>query len=154
MEAREEFKFVEIKGRNFRIGKYNALSGALIMSKVLAIISPIFKKMDFSKLIDAPDLDLTKIDVVSILAELGNIDENDFEYVQKKSLQAACEMLPAGPTQVLDKNGKFGVIGLETDTATVLALTVHTVMWNFQGFFEGSPLASMLGGLLTTSQPN
>jgi hypothetical protein len=151
-EIRASYKKIEINGRTFRIGKYNALTGAIILAKAMGIIAPLFKSLDLGKLKDTTEFDLSAIDLPGILSELTNLSEKDFMYVQERSLQVVNELLPGGYTQVLDKNGNFGVLGLDTDVATVLALTVHTVVFNVQGFFQGSPLASLLGGLSTTTQ--
>lgn len=153
-EIRENYKDVEINGRTFRVGKYSALTGAFILAKVTGILAPLFKKVDLNKLKDMTELDLGLLDIPGMLAELTNLNEKDFIYVQERSLQVVSEVLPGGLTPVMDKNGNFGAIGLETDISTVLALTVHVVIFNTKGFFQGSPLASLLGGLSITSPPS
>ena len=152
----ESYKDVTIGERRFRIRKLDARTGGFILFKVAGILAPLVQKIDFGKLKDVKnpeEVDLNDFDLGGILAELGNIPESDFNYLQEKCLRVTYELLPAGETAVLNADGTFGVIGLEHDTMTVLALTVHALIFNLKGFFSGSPLASMAGGLLSTFRP-
>lgn len=154
MKPIETHKDVEIGGRTFRIKKFDALTGSFMLIKITGMLAPLFKNMDIGKLKDVKDVSEVSpdaFDISGIMAEIGNLSEQDFKYVQEKCLRVCSEVLPAGLSPVLNPNGSFGVIGIEEDTMTVLALTVHTLIFNVKGFFSGSPLASMLGGLLTSS---
>lgn len=153
MNPTENFKDVEINGRTFRIRKFDARTGSFMLLKITGLLAPLFKNLDLSKLKEAKDASEVKLEALNIpglMSELGNLSEKDFEYVQGKCLQVCSELLPAGPTPVLNSNGTFGVAGIEDDTMTVLALTAHTLIFNVKGFFSGSPLASLVGGLLNT----
>jgi hypothetical protein len=111
--------------------------------------------VDMSKLKDTKDVsgvDTQAFNIPGIMAALGSLSESDFNYVQEKSLDVCSEVLLSGLTPVRNSNGSFGVIGLEEDTMAVMALTVHALIFNVKGFFQGSPLASIVGGLLNTSQ--
>jgi len=124
------------------------------MIKITGLLAPLFKNIDLGKFKDvkeASDVKLDAFNISGIMTELGSLSEKDFNYVQDKCLQVCSEVLPAGMTPILNSNGSFGVLGLEEDTMTVLALTAHTLIFNVKGFFSASPLASLLGGLLTTS---
>ncbi|MFC3768361.1 phage tail assembly chaperone [Paenibacillus sp. GCM10012303] len=154
MKPAESYKDVEINGRTFRIRKFDALTGSFMLVKVTGLIAPLFKNVDISKLKEvgeASEIDLGAFNVSGMIAEIGNLSESDFRYVQEKCLQVCGELLPAGVAPILNSNGTFGVAGLEEDTMTVLALTVHAILFNVKGFFAGSPLASLVGGLLNTS---
>lgn len=67
----------------------------------------------------------------------------DFLELQKDCLSVCAEMLPAGPTPVLNEDGTFGVLDLEHDAPTVLALTVQALAWNLSSFFDESLLTSL-----------
>lgn len=154
MKQVENYKNVVINERTFRIKKFNALTGGYMLIKIATILAPFLSTLNLSKFKDVKEVSEVKLDslnISGIAAELGKLSENDFRYVQEKCLQVCSEVLPAGFTPVLNDNGSFGVMGLEEDTMTVLSLTVHTLIFNVKGFFHGSPLASLLGGLLTTS---
>lgn len=155
MKPAENYNDIEINGRNFRIKKFNALTGGFMLIKITGLLAPFFKNLDLSKLKDVKkpsEMDINSLNLPGIMAELGNLSEEDFTYIQTKCLQVCSESLPAGFVSVLNGSGAFGVTGLEEDTMTVLALTVHTLIFNVKGFFLGSPLASLVGGLLNTSR--
>jgi hypothetical protein len=123
--------------------------------KIAGLLAPLFKNMDISKASDIKeikDVDVSKLDLTGFIEKLTELPEKDFNYIQDKCLQICSENLPVGLVKALNPNGTFGVIGLEDDTMTVMALTVHALVFNVTGFFGESPLASMIGGALTTFQ--
>lgn len=155
MKTIENYQDVEIMGRKFRIKKFDARTGSYMLLKIMGLVTPLFRKVDFDKLKDVKDVNdvnIGAIDILGLVTELASLPEKEFNYIQEKCLRVCSELLAAGPTPVLNENGSFGVLGLEDDTMTVIALTAHTLIFNVKGFFSGSPLASMVGGLLTTSQ--
>ena len=153
----ENYKDVEITGRTFRIKKFDARTGSFMLLKITGLLAPLFKNVELNKLKDVKevsDVNLDAFNISGIMSQLGGLSEDDFTYVQDKCLQVCGEMLPAGFVPILNANGTFAVQGLEEDTMTVLALTAHVLIFNVKGFFSGSPLASLVGGLLTTSPRN
>lgn len=148
----EDCKEVEIKDRKFVIRKFDARTGSFMLIKVTGLIAPMLKGLDLNKIQAKAEgaFDLNDIDIPKIVSGLTSLSEDDFNYVYNKSLQVCFENLPAGPTQIMNPDGTFGVIGLETDSATTMALVAHTLIFNVKGFFEGSPLASVLGGFLSS----
>jgi len=157
MKPTENYKDIEINGRTFRIKKFDARTGSFMLIKITGLLAPLFKNMDLAKLKEAKDIsdvNLEALNITGVMSELGNLSENDFSYVQDKCLRVCGALLPAGYTPLLNGNGSFAVAELEEDTMTVLALTAHVLIFNVKGFFQGSPLASLVGGLLTTSPQN
>lgn len=159
----EKFKEVEIKGRTFRIKKFDALTGSFILIKITALLAPIISHLDLKKInsvkptdanADTDSFNLDGIDIPGIASELGKLSEVDFRFLQGKSLRLCSESLPAGFVPILHDNGSFAVQNLDDDTMTVMALMVHALVFNVKGFFLESPLASLLGGLMTTSPRN
>jgi hypothetical protein len=150
----EKYEDVQINGRTFRIKKFDAMTGSFMVIKITGIIAPLFKNLDLNKYKDVTDPSVLKLDALNIsgiMQELGSLSEEDFSYVQEKCLRVCSEVLPAAVTPVLNKDKTFGVMGLEEDTMAVFALTVHALIFNLKGFFQGSPLSSLMGGLLSTS---
>lgn len=139
-QLRIEYKDVEVNSRTFRIKKFNALTGCFILVKVVGILTPLFSS--FKNIKNFDDFELENINFTEVSASLTNLSENDFTYVQKQCLKVCSEVLPGNTAPVLDQNDNFGVIGLETDTMTVLALTVHALMFNVSGFFGEGLLGS------------
>lgn len=154
MKKVETYKDVEINERTFRIKKFDARTGSFMVMKITKMLAPIVKHLDLTKFKDvkeASDVDLGAFDLSGIMSELGNLSEDDFTYIQDRCLKVCSEVLPAGLSPVLDKNGFFGVADLEEDTMTVLALTAHAIIFNVQGFFQGIPLQGLFKGISTTS---
>lgn len=133
-------KEIELAGRKFRIKKFDARTGSYLMIKLMGILSPLLG------LLAGPKKDEEDINYTEVLTPLMKLPEEDFRYIQDKCLGICYEALPSGETKVLDSNGTFGVMGLEDDTATVMALTVHAVMWNVSSFFGGNLLS--LSGIM------
>lgn len=156
MKNYENFKEVEVKGRKFVIRKFDARTGSFMLIKVTGLIGPMLKGLNISKVkVEEGKIpDISGIDIAGMVSGLSTLKEEDFNYINDKCLQICFENLPAGPTQVMNSNGTFGVSDLDTDSATTLALVAHTLIFNVTGFFGGSPLGSILGGLLGTKLPD
>lgn len=144
MEPSLNYKDIEISERKFRLNKMDAQTGSFMLFKVIGIIKPIFKNM---KVEDLEDFTADKLNIADVIEALCSLSEKDFRYIQENCLKIVEEILPAGPTRVLDKYGNYGVLNIEFNTGLIMALTVHSLIFNVQGFFEGIPLASMLKGL-------
>ena len=141
---RETTKDIELAGRKWRIKKFDALTGSYIAYKLLSQMLP--GGMD---------------------KQLGNMPEGravmskeDFVALQKDCLSVVQELKPAGDTElpvaVILSNGKWGVEGLEDDTVTVLSLTIHALVHNVSGFFDGKALQDLnqsLTGLSLVGAP-
>lgn len=151
MSRYDDGKEVEIKGRKFSIRKFDARTGSFMLIKVAGLLAPMFKSI--AKDVKVEDFKMSDVDISGALSVLSTLSEKDFRYIQEKCLQVCYELLPAGPTKVLNDNGSFGVIGLEEDTMSVMSLTVHALIYNVSGFFSESPLGSMVGAILTSNQP-
>lgn len=156
MKNYENCKEVEVKGRKFVIRKFDARTGSFMLIKVTGLISPMLKGLDISKVkVEEGKIpDISGIDIAGIVSGLSTLKEEDFNYIHDKCLQICFENLPVGPTQVMNMAGNFGVSDLDTDSATTLALVAHALIFNVTGFFGGSPLGSILGGLLGTKLPD
>jgi hypothetical protein len=132
MEKRQEIKEMEFNGRQFHIKKFDALTGSYIAYQLMAGILP----MGLSDKIGAP-----KPKNASVMGK------QEFMDLQRDCLKVCYEVLPSGETPILDDNGNFAVIGMETDIKTILALTVTALTFNISGFFDESLLASLAGAI-------
>jgi hypothetical protein len=156
MEKRENYKDIELGGRNWRICKFDARTGSYMIFKLLGILSPAFKSLDLNKIKGQKpeDFDFNSLNLTEALSGITNLPEEEFFYIQNKCLKVCFEMLPAGMTCVLNENGSFGVLEVEDDTMLVLGLMTHALMFNGQSFFPGSLFNSLIGGASTTSPQN
>ncbi|WP_289141552.1 phage tail assembly chaperone [uncultured Brevibacillus sp.] len=152
MQVPVKHKDVEINGRKFRIRKFPARAGSFMIIKMTTILAPLFSSIKPNRNIKAvEDVDFDGINIAGVIEHLGNISEENFNYIQEQALRVCYESLPAGLAPVLNDNGTFGVQDLEDDTATVMALTVHAIVFNVTSFFQGSGLGGLIPGL-TSSQ--
>lgn len=150
-------KDIEINGRKFRLNKMDARTGSYMLFKLIKILTPILEKIDLDDIEDkAPDhtkekklekANLDDINLTDLMSSIFNLPESEFRYIQDNCLRVVEEILPAGPAKVLDKNGNYGVLDIEFNTALLLNLTIQSLIFNVAGFFEGSPLNSIVKGL-------
>jgi hypothetical protein len=164
MENSLDYKEIEIKDRRWRIKKFDAFTGSFMLFKVIGIITPLLKGLDMAALVKSQgqvDSDsksglnlLKEINFTEMLSGLTTLPEKEFTDIQIKCLQVCYETTTqgAGEVKVLDRQNNFGVIGLENDTTTVLALTVHSLIFNVTSFFGENPLTGLMGGMLNTSK--
>jgi len=149
------YKDITINERTFRIKKFSARVGAFMVIKVTSMIAPLFRGLDVNRIKDAADGKTTgDFDIIGMIEKLGNLSEQDFNYLQENCLGVCYEVLPAGVAPVLNENGTFGVTGLDEDAVTVLALTAHALLFNMKSVFQESPLGSLMGSILNMSQQN
>lgn len=150
----EKHKDVTIHDRTFRIRKFPARTGAFVLVKVTGMLAPLFKGIDLSMLMEEKNAAETfkGLDLPGMIEKLCSISEDDFNYLQEKCLGVCSEVLPGQMAPVLNENGTFGVIGLEDDTMTILALTAHALIFNLQPVFQGAGLGSILP-MLSNSSP-
>lgn len=159
MERPILYKDIDVNGRIFRINKFDARKGSFMLFKILKILSPVIKSIDIENITeelknDGENNDILKsIDINEIVDSLCDLEEEDFRYIQDSCLQVIEEMLPARNAPVLNKYGEYEVEGVEQDTGLIMNLTIQSLMFNVSGFFEGSPLGSILGDM-NISQPN
>jgi hypothetical protein len=133
IKKREIYKTFEFEGRTWRIGKFDAGTGAYYAYKLMEEMLPAFLGGN------------------TLYAEGGipkptnnkTMSKQSFLEMQKDCLWIVEEMLPAGPVVVLDKNGNFAVNDLENDAKTVLLLTIQALTWNVADFFDENLLLSM-----------
>lgn len=161
MQAPVKHKDVEINGRKFRIRKFPARSGSFILIKLTTILMPIFTSLmplfkgGLMKDVKEGSFEDFNVDdevISAVMSQLGNIDEKDFSYIQEQALKVCYESLSAGPAQVLNDNGTFGVENLEDDTMLVMGLTIHALVFNLTSFFQGSGLGGLIPGLTSFRQ--
>ena len=135
MELKEKSKVVEIAGRKWQINKFDARTGSLIAYKLL------FNMLPMGMQIKSGD----------IPKQLTLLSDDDFISIQNRCLAVCNELVIVGtvesPMPVLMPSGDWGVANLDTDTATVLSLTVATLIFNISSFFDGDALKGLINSL-------
>ncbi len=150
MEQKELFKDIDIDGRKFRLGKFDARTGSFMLFKMMGIIAPIFKNI--TKETKDKEFDIDDINLTELMSSIFSLPEKDFKYIQDNCLKATRELLPGNDPQILDEFGTYGAINVEFDTMLVLNLTVQTLIFNLSGFFKGNLLDSLTKRLNTFQQ--
>ncbi len=137
MSKRVMHKDVELKGRKFRIGKFDALTGSYVAYKVMGQMIPSMGVIEPGKKEDQ----IAKL-AQGIMSGKNTMNKREFIELQRDCLAVCTEVTKAGgaetPIAVMLANGAWGVQDLEYDVPTVIALTVHALMFNVSGFFDGS----------------
>ncbi len=141
---RETHKDIKIGERNFRLKKFDALTGSYIAYTLMAEMLPMGLNEQIG--IPAPEANAKK--------EIKKMSKKDFAELQHDCLRVCTEILPAGEASVLDEAGRWGVIGLETDTSTVLVLTIQVLVFNVKSFFDESLLTSLSEAMSGMHLPN
>ena len=138
IKKREDYKDVEVGGRKWRIGKFDAMEGSYMLFKIMGVITPLLSKKTSEDRAD-------EVNYTEMFLGVTTLSKQDFKEIQIGCLKVCSEHLAAGFAPVLNENGTYGVIGIERDTSTVLALTVHALMFNVADFFAASPFGSLIG---------
>lgn len=138
MDKRELYKTFDFEERKWRIGKFDAMTGSYIAYKLMGEMLPMGLKID-----GVP------------AAPNGSpvMSKSDFVDLQKDCLKVCAELLPAGPADVMNENGSWGVEGIENNAKLALTLTVQALVWNIADFFDANLLQSLAAGISDLKQP-
>jgi len=143
------YEEIEISGRKFRLNKMDARTGSYMLFKLMKILTPIFKNI---KVDDTEDISLDDINLTDLMSSIFDLPEDEFRYIQDNCLRVVEEILPGGPSKVIDKYGNYCILDIEFDTALLINLTIQSLVFNVKGFFTGSPLTSITEKLTTSLQ--
>lgn len=123
---------VELKGKRYRIAKMSAFVGCGIAMQILTKMLPagMEGKMD-----------------VSLPKGRTELSPAEFEDIQRKCMAVCSRLNMVGDAEVpepvlLGENWVFK--DLEYDIPSVMALTLHALIWNFKSFFEDGALDQIL----------
>jgi hypothetical protein len=130
MAIKEKFKYIELGGRKWVIGKFDALTGSYIAAKLMATALP--KGME--QQMNMPNLPKGR----------SFMSREEFQELQIECLKVCYEDLPAGKAPVMGANNAWGVADIEDDMVLVISLTIHALIHNVAGFFEGNALKDLL----------
>lgn len=132
---REQFKDIELMGRQWRIGRFDALTGSYISSMLLMQVLPMGLEDQLG----------IKIPIAS---ERSLMDKKTFMALQADCLRVCSEVKNVGGVPaalpVLLPEGRWGVEDIETDIAIVMGLTIHALIFNISDFFQGNALESLI----------
>ena len=131
MPVKQKEKHIELGGRKWVIGKFDALTGSYITAKLMATALP----GGMEKQLDMPNLPKGR----------SFMSREEFTELQTECLKVCYEELKAGKAPVMAANNAWGVADIEDDMVLVISLTIHALIHNVSGFFEGSALTDLVG---------
>lgn len=133
MNKREIYKAFEFEGRSWRIGKFDAMTGSYIAYQLMGETLPMGLKIE---------------GVPAAPQGSPMMSKSAFFDLQKDCLKVCAEMLPAGPAEVMNDNGSWGVEDIENNAKLALALTMQALMWNVADFFDVNLLRALAAGFV------
>lgn len=144
MAKREKSKDVVLNDRKFRINKFDAQTGSYIIYQLFTNFIPMLGSLKLDKL----SLDMKPEELGSILPKaLPMLPKDQFFKLQQDCLEVCYEITDVGgvetPVKVIMVDGRFGVEDLEDDVFAVMALMIHSLIFNVSGFFGESGLKGL-----------
>lgn len=138
---REEFKYIEINGEDYRIGNFNPMVGLYIGSKLLSVFSPLINSF-ISKnraAIEQGNDDLDELDFsgIDLQGALKNLNRDEFIEIQTECLKIVEKNTKSGWVKALNVNGSFAYNLTIKET---LKLVIECIKFNLSDFFTGESL--------------
>lgn len=132
---KQKTKDIEIGDKKFRLGRLDARTGSYVAVKIAVLVMPALQSKDGS------------IDVNAISQALPALSQQEFFSLQNILLKTINKITMNGDTELLEPvlraNGSFVDEDLTYDTAAVIALTAHAIMFNVGDFFHGGLLEKL-----------
>lgn len=147
-------KTIKIEERTFFIKKMNAKSSLKLAKTILAKSLPAFsifleeRKTKQVETIKENDMFL------AIQNCLDTLEDKDLDKVIDTALQHCSKVLPAGNAPILNADGSYGVVGVDTDVILTLRLVVEVLVFNYEGFFDASLWRSKFSPVVDMLQQN
>jgi len=142
MAKREKYKEIELSGRRWRIGRFDALTGSYISTLLVMQLLP----MGLGNALGLENVSGGK----NLMSKETFID------VQKDCLKIVSELKLVGdvvmPLPVMLEDGRWGIGEIEDDAPTVMGLTIQVLMFNISDFFEEGALNDLLDKFSGMSQ--
>jgi hypothetical protein len=130
MAIKEKFKYIELDGRKWVIGKMDARTGSYIAAKLMVSALPAAME--------------AQLNLPNMPKGRSFMSKEEFYELQNECLRVCYQDLPAGKAAVISDNDAWGVADVEDDMVLVISLTVHALLHNVKGFFEGNAFKDLL----------
>ena len=151
MAKRETFKDVELSERQWRIGRFDALTGSFIAYKLMNLLLPMAGNL--------PGDIASDEGVTGFLSKgLPTMSREDFTSLQTDCLRLCSEITMAGnvqtPIPVMLANGAWGVDDIADNPMLAMGLTIHALVFNVSGFFGEGALKGLSEKITGMSSSN
>ena len=135
MSKRETKKVVELSGKRWSVGKFDALTGSYIVYRLLFQMLPMGMEQQAG------------LEGLNLPQNRGIMGKQEFIDLQKDCLSVCKELVMVGAVEAempIMSNGEFIKGEVQEDTMLVMALTVHALIFNVTSFFEGDALKDLM----------
>lgn len=147
-------KTIQIEERTFLIQKMNAKSSLKLAKTLLAKAFPAFSIFLEEKKTKQIETIKEKDMFLAIQNCLDTLEDKDLDKVIDTSLQHCSEILPAGTANVVNADGSYGVVGVDTDVILTLRLVTEVLVFNYEGFFDANLWRSKFSPVVDTFRQN
>lgn len=149
MPKRESFKFVTIDDRKWKIGKFDALTGGYIATKMVSKLVNVVTGIISGELKTTSDQDKA-IMAIQLAREIGSLSKREFIEIQAECLHVIREITVVNNIEVENlvrrDDGSWGVSNMEDDALLVMALITHVLVFNLANFFDVNRLKALKEG--------
>ncbi len=151
-KERQTEKIVEIQGRKFKIKAFDAFTGGYIAFTVMQKMLPMGVE---EKVLSTFQAEGGSPDMVMPQGR-ALMTKGEFFAFLRDCLSVVSEVLKGRDAPVLNKNGSWGVDGLENNTMLVMLLAINALTFNVHDFFTGGglqDLANSVRDLMPSNMP-
>lgn len=127
MENRVTEKHIKVNGREFILRKFTPFFGVYLATQT------------FSNIVGS------KNKLMALVQSIMSKPKEEFIKLQQDVLSYCFEILPAGPTAVVDTNGNFAVMNIDGPLA--LNLFTQTLLFSMMDFFTDEVMESLTLGM-------
>src|ERR1017187_10377339 len=140
-------KDVEIDGKRYQIVRMNPLVGSWVASELFTRMLPSGIEAQFMAEVNKSGA-LDQSGIMKLPASRSQMGMEDFIKLQIQCL-LVCRWYDAVTgkdiaTPVMTAEGQFVMPGLQDDVVSVLALSLHSLFFNVQPFFDKSRIAAVI----------
>lgn len=125
---------VHIGDHDYLIRKFTAKDGLKIARLVIAKAAPLIPYID-------KDMNTDDDVYKAVGIALDAIEDKDLDALIDKCLRVCSRILPAGPAQIIDETGHYGVEDVEYDLGLTIQLCIEAIKWGAADFFGGNASA-------------
>ena len=143
MKERQTEKIVEIQGRKFKIRAFDAFTGSYIAFTLMEKMLPMGIEEKVLATVQAEGTD------PRMMMPQGRalMTKGEFYAFMRDCLSVVSEVLKGREAPILNRNGSWGVDGLENNTMLVLLLVINALAFNVADFFTGDGLKELMSSL-------
>lgn len=150
IKARQTEKIIELQGRKFKIRAFDAFTGSYIAFTVMEKMLPMGVEDKVMATLKAEGQNPEMV----MPQGRALMTKGEFFSFMRDCLGTVSEVLKGRDAPIIQKNGSWGVDGLEQNTMLVLLLVINVLVFNVSDFFTGGGLQELMGSLQSLMPSN